>query len=82
MFIPNPPELGHVYQATTKSGRKWEVESYVGTREGDALWQLRPLGDDTGGFGGVKRIRVTTARLRDARRWRFTGETHVPRPWR
>lgn len=72
---PEPPFVGAVYRACTKSGRRWEVHYHEGKREGEDLWRLAPMGEENGaGFsGGVKAISVTTSRLRDRKRWRMVG---------
>lgn len=67
---PEPPFVGAVYKARTKSGRRWEVVSF------DKLgWHLWPMGGDVGGFGGVKGIFRSTEELRDRKRWRMVGVT-------
>lgn len=66
---PEPPFVGAVYVATTKSGRRWEV-----VRERSHGWHLYPMGV-TGGFGGVKAIYRSTEELRDRKKWRMVGVT-------
>jgi hypothetical protein len=84
---PEPPYPGAVYQARTKSGRRWEV-MYLSLKRGqfgaqDDTWRLRPMGDDVypaqneeGEMqGGVREIERTTEQLRNPKKWRHVGVT-------
>lgn len=85
---PEPPFVGAVYQACTKSGRRWEVDRFelalpeFGWPED--RWCLVPMGDDVRGvtideegrtLGGVRPITRTAAELRDHKKWRMVGTT-------
>lgn len=83
---PEPPFVGAVYQARTKSGRRWEVthfEKGVPAFGVFSCWVLRPMGDDVrpvqdeegNMLGGVRTIYRTTEELRDRKKWRMVGTT-------
>lgn len=84
---PEPPFAGAVYQARTKSGRRWEVMYETGGGFGrfgqPKMWLLRPMGDDVRTWcnedgelqGGVREILRTTAQLCDCKKWRMVDVT-------
>lgn len=58
------PEIGDIYVARNRSGRRWKVWALKPWG-----WGLMPLGDRGGGFGGVKNIWRSTEQLQDPTKW-------------
>lgn len=82
---PEPPFVGAVYQAKTKSGRRWEVMYSIGKLgdQSDTIWVLRPMGDDVRPaqngegkmMGGPRELHRGAKALRDPKKWRMVGTT-------
>lgn len=71
LHVPEPPFVGAVYRACTRSSRWWEVWGYD-ERWG---WHLAPMGTASTSGGGVKWIWRKADQLRDRKRWRMIGVT-------